>query len=89
MKEKILQMLLQGLFVVLTPETLKSFVDAGLDAIEDAVTKSENTIDDKVVLPMCKLIRNTFDIPDDDPVLPAPLPGEGMDGSTKGAPGEN
>lgn len=59
-------MLIQGLFAILTPENLKMFVDAGLDAIEDAVEKSENQVDDKLVLPMCKIIRSTFGIPDND-----------------------
>lgn len=59
-------MLMTALFAVLTPENLKKFVDAGLDAIENAVEGSENTIDDKLVLPICKVIRGTFDIPDND-----------------------
>ena len=68
MNEKLLKVLIQGLFAVLTPEVLKSFVDAGLDAIEDAVAESENKVDDRIVLPMCKLIRNTFGIDDNDPI---------------------
>jgi hypothetical protein len=51
---------------MLTPENLKLFVDAGLDAIENFVEKSETDVDNKIILPMCKLIRNTFDIPDND-----------------------
>lgn len=51
---------------MLSPETLKRFADAGLDAIEDAVAKSESTWDDMVVLPLCQQIRDAFDIPDDD-----------------------
>ena len=71
MRDQLLKMLIQGLFAVLTPEVLKTFVDAGLDAVEKAVMCSENKVDDKIVLPLCGLIRNTFDIPDDDE-LPDP-----------------
>jgi hypothetical protein len=66
MKSQLAQMLLTALFTVLTPDNLKKFVDAGLDAIEDLVQESENKVDDAVVLPICKVIRTTFNVPDND-----------------------
>jgi hypothetical protein len=66
MKQELVKMLVTMLFAVLTPENLKRFVDAGLDAIENAVEGSTNKVDDAIVLPVCKIIRSTFNIPDDD-----------------------
>jgi hypothetical protein len=66
MIKKIALQMLPLLFSMLTPELLRRGVDALLDVIEEAVEKSPNKIDDIVVLPLCKLIRNTFDIPDED-----------------------
>ena len=64
--QRLIIALLMKLLELLTPDVLKKAVDAALDAVEDAVAESENKIDDQVVLPMCKLIRNTFNVPDDD-----------------------
>ena len=66
MKKLLIAKLIELLLGLLTPELLKKVTDQILDAIEDATINSENTMDDKVVLPLCKLIRNTFDISDDD-----------------------
>jgi hypothetical protein len=51
----------------LTKAQLKEFADMALDFIEDAVQKSENQVDDAVVLPILKRFRESFDIPDNDP----------------------
>jgi len=48
------------------PDKLREWADMGLDAIEDAVADSPNKIDDAVVLPMCKIVREGFDIVDND-----------------------
>lgn len=66
MVNKILINMLPLLFSMITPDLLKKAVDALIDVVEDAVKNSSNKIDDMVVLPMCRLIRNTFDIPDND-----------------------
>lgn len=63
---KVLTYLLPGLLKLLTPDILKQAVDKMLDVIEDAVSKSENKVDDVLVLPLCELIRNTFAIEDND-----------------------
>jgi hypothetical protein len=50
----------------LTKEQLKEFADMAMDFIEDAVAKSENKVDDAVVLPVLKRFREAFDVPDND-----------------------
>jgi len=64
MKLTILTMFLQQLFSLITPDIFKNFIDSGLDYLENAIAKSENTYDDATILPIIKLIRTTFDIPD-------------------------
>lgn len=59
----------QGIAILQTlvnPELLREAVDKALDHIEEVVQKSDNTYDDKVILPVCKMIRETFNIPDND-----------------------
>jgi len=62
----ILTYLLPGLLKILSPETLKKGVDALLDVVENSVEKSENKVDDMIVLPLCKVIRDTFGVEDND-----------------------
>lgn len=64
--EKILGTLIPVLLSMLSPEELKAIADKGLDFLEDFATNSETSLDDKVILPICKMIRTTFDIPDND-----------------------
>lgn len=66
MKEKLIQMLVTMLLSVLTPELMKEFADMVLDWVEDKVLGTASTIDDKLVLPICDMIRATFGIPDGD-----------------------
>lgn len=66
MKAKIVTALVGLILKTLTPEMLKSFADMLLDWVEDAVENSENKIDDATVLPLCNMIRDAFDIPDND-----------------------
>ena len=51
---------------MVTKENLKLVADKMLDAVEDVVQDSTNTIDDALVLPVVKKLRETFDIPDND-----------------------
>lgn len=71
MKAKILQYVISILFQFLTPELIKQFADTVLDFIEDTVAKTGTSIDDEILLPLCKLIRSSFDVPDNDEVTPA------------------
>lgn len=66
MKSQIISMILNQLLALLTPDLLKRIVDKMLDEIEDYAVESSNTIDDKTVLPLCAMIRQSFDIPDND-----------------------
>ena len=50
----------------MSPEILKKGLDGLLDTIEEAVGKTENTVDDIVVLGICQQIRRAFDVPDND-----------------------
>ena len=66
MRAKIIAKLFEILLGLFPPELLKGFVDSLIDLIEDAVAKSENKLDDQVVLPLCDMIRSAFGIPDND-----------------------
>ena len=63
---RVLTYLLPGLLKLLKPELLRKAVDALLDVIERAVMDSESETDNKLVLPLCEIIRNTFNVPDND-----------------------
>jgi len=76
MLAKVLIAMLQTLFAVLDEETVKGFIDKGLDYLEDKIAQSATQWDDIMVLPIIEHMRKLFDIPDNDPVLedaPKPL----------------
>lgn len=52
------------IFSMVTPEVAKKAIDAALDAVEDAVAKSDNKIDDALVLPLITKIREILGVPD-------------------------
>ena len=58
--------LLPVLFGAIPPESIRELTDKVLDLVEDAAVDSTNKIDDAVVLPICNLIRNAYNIPDND-----------------------
>ena len=62
----LIQQLLTVLITQLSPEVLKMSLDKLLDIVEEAVGKTENTVDDIVVLGICQQIRRAFDVPDND-----------------------
>lgn len=66
MKSALIAKLIEIIIGMFSPDLLKWFVDKLLDLIEEAVIKSEGKLDDKIVLPLCSMIRETFDIPDND-----------------------
>jgi hypothetical protein len=66
MKITVLIMLLEQLVKLLTPDMLKAMLDAGFDAIENYVAKSENKIDDSTLIPLINTMRAAFSIPDND-----------------------
>ena len=54
--------LVTALLKLLTPDLVKSGLDKLLDVIEDAVEKSPNKVDDAIVLPLCKKLREILNI---------------------------
>jgi len=66
MVKVMLQAIVGVIATMVTKENLKLIADKMLDAVEDVVEDSANTIDDQLVLPVVKKIRETFDIPDND-----------------------
>jgi hypothetical protein len=66
MKEKLLIQLINLVIGMINPELLRRLADTFLDFIEDEVVESENKIDDMIVLPLCKVVRDAFDIEDND-----------------------
>ena len=55
---------------LVTKDNLKLVADKMLDAAEDVIADTENDIDDKLILPVINKLRETFDIPDNDPIEP-------------------
>lgn len=61
-----IQQLVSALITKLDENTIKKGFDMFLDIVEDAVERSENTLDDSAVLPLCAQIRNALNVPDND-----------------------
>lgn len=79
MKKYLLRTLMSLIIARLDPETMRKIVDGFLDRIEGAIDESESQADDQVLLPLIKLVREAFNIPDNDSA-PEPDPTEPIDG---------
>lgn len=66
MKLWAIQSLITALMTQLDSAAIRRFVDAGLDALEDMIEKSETTLDDQIALPLIGQVRKAFDLPDRD-----------------------
>ena len=66
MKEILLGQLIKTLVTMLTPELMKTFADMVLDFVEEYVKGTKSKLDDRIVLPLCDVIRRAYDIPDND-----------------------
>lgn len=69
MKAYLISKLIQALLAEMSkhaPHLIKGVADKILDYIEDKVVGSASEADDAIVLPICKMIRESFDIPDED-----------------------
>lgn len=66
MKEKIIMMIAGMLVERLDPALLRKWADFGLDLLEDQITKSASTLDDKLALPIINAFREAFAIEDND-----------------------
>jgi len=68
-KPKVLELVLRiivYLIAQVSMNKLDRFADLLLDFIENTVQKSDTKIDDRILLPLCELIRETFKIADND-----------------------
>lgn len=66
MKAKMISWLVSTLITALPKSLAKTAIDKMLDVIEDAVADSATKVDDAMVLPVCKWIREALDVPDND-----------------------
>jgi len=66
MKAQLISALVQVLLKLLSPTLLRKFADTVLDFAEKYVLGTKSETDDRFVLPVCNMIRETFDIPDND-----------------------
>lgn len=57
-------MLIKALMTLATEERLNRIADKILDLAESEVLKTANKYDDAVVLPLCAMLRNAFNIKD-------------------------
>ena len=62
----ILETLLPMALTMLNSEQVRELTDSALDFIEDRVASSPAKWDDKVLLPICKLVRAAYLLPDDN-----------------------
>jgi hypothetical protein len=67
--KNVLIAMLQALLAVLDEETVKGFMDKGLDFLEDKIAASPTQWDDTFVLPIINHARKVLDIPDNDEVF--------------------
>ena len=66
MQAKLLGFLISQFLRLVTPDLVKMVADMFLDFIEKFVLGTASKVDDAIVLPICKMVRVTFDIPDND-----------------------
>ena len=59
----IVEMLVQAL----KPEQLNRVADKALDWCEVAIGKTKNELDDTLILPLISIVREAFEIEDNDP----------------------
>jgi hypothetical protein len=62
--KSIVILLIEKLLSSLSPETLNKVADKALDWVEDVVKRSDNDIDDSLILPLLDIIRSAFNIQD-------------------------
>lgn len=60
--------ILMGELAKHAPALLLTFADYILDWVENYVLGSASTLDDQLILPICSMIRQAYNIPDDDAV---------------------
>jgi hypothetical protein len=63
---QVIGQIVSTLLSLLSKEQGKEIVDALFDKIEEMVERSENKIDDTVILPLITKAREILDVPDND-----------------------
>jgi hypothetical protein len=66
MKTILLSYVIKALLSILSPKLIHEFIDRILDFVEDKVQGSKSTVDDRLVLPLCDMLREITDTPDND-----------------------
>jgi len=66
LKQVIIQQAISALMRAVPPEVLADGADYILDAVERVIEQSESRVDDALVLPLIKVIRTAFNLPDND-----------------------
>lgn len=63
---QIVGQIVSTLLSLLSKEQGKEIIDALFDKVEEMVSRSENKLDDMVVLPLINKAREILDVPDND-----------------------
>jgi hypothetical protein len=66
MQKQLLANLVAALLTLFDSDLLKKFADTIIDFAENFVLGTKSKVDDKLVLPLCDLVRKTFGIEDND-----------------------
>lgn len=64
--ESIVFSIISSLIKILKPHQIEKVADKALDWCENAIEKTETEYDNKIILPLIKLIREAFNIEDND-----------------------
>lgn len=62
----IVNAMLPTLMALIPDDIMQTALDKLLDAVEDAIAKSETKVDDALVLPLLASLRVKLDVPDND-----------------------
>ena len=65
MKSAILSRLIDFAMKNITSDLIKRVADSLLNVLESAIVDSETKTDDRVLLPLCKMIREALSLPDE------------------------
>ena len=68
--------LIAAMAALLSPENVRKVIDKAFDYVENKITASSATWDDRALLPVLHALRVALNVPDnDEPVMPEPAEG--------------